>query len=199
MRIGKFEIDLSSYLWVLPFISGLIAVISIITPAGYLEGGYYYSSEPYIALKFWMWGMWVNSAVESLYPIYYITSRTIFLKGTYFVSGIISSIIILSASIIVMMDALRVHRKKSSIENRRIFWSWCGILIWVATILWMIQISFASYYDIMVELGVWYGQSPPSTDLFTTPFWFYFKMDFGVIGPFITGGLLLFTRILTKR
>lgn len=194
MRIGKFEIDFSSYLWVLPFIGGLIAIISIITPAGFLEVYYYF--EPYVPLQFWMWGMWINSRDYN----YFVTSNTIFLEGAYLISGIISSIVIFCTGTAVVIDAFRVRWKKGSIESRRNLWSWCGILIWVATILWVIQISFTSYYDIMVQLGVWSGySSPPSADLFTTPFWFYFKMDFGVIGPLIAGGLLLFTRVLTKR
>ncbi|MFW9772166.1 MAG: hypothetical protein ACFFEO_08380 [Candidatus Thorarchaeota archaeon] len=190
MKIGKFETELSSYLWVLPFIGGLIAIISLITPAGYIvesEGN---------SFKFWIWGMWVSKLDRGVVAI----SNNIFLEGTYLISGIISSFIILTTSVIVMMDALRMRRKKISIENKKNLWTWCGILILIATMLWMIEISFVSYYDIMVEFGAWENYySPPTADDFTTPFWFYFEMDFGVIGPLINGSLLIFTRILIKR
>ena len=63
MRFKISRKSLENLSWSIPLISGIILLVSLITPAGYLNTLQYYFSPWTInfdlkSIRFWMWGYW---------------------------------------------------------------------------------------------------------------------------------------------
>ena len=104
--------DPREYIWALPFIGGILILISVFTPA-------YYAELMGIEEYHWMWGLSYTSI-----PGY--ASRTVFIPNEeptnftipIFLTGIIPFLIILVGSIALLISANAVRTGRSEIKHR---------------------------------------------------------------------------------
>jgi len=197
IRFKNLRKSLENLSWIVPLISGLILIVSLITPAGYLNTFYYYFSPwwgSYIDLKsirFWIWGLW--NYTDPYYD--FNRSYSTWLPPLHLSIGIMFAVVILTVSILSLIIANKLITKRSTFDEIGKFYSSLGILLLIICVSWVILISFVPYYDILGLLN----ENLPNPEDLNALFWTYFKPDFGIIGPFIASGLLITTGRFAKR
>jgi hypothetical protein len=199
MKERNLKIKFRNYIWIFPFIGGFLCVFSILFPAGYSDVLYYLTKERII--NFWMWGFWSSDLPLSvLTPTPYKLAKSVFISPTFLIFGITCSSIIAIIGVFIMIEAHKMRNIQSYLEKKNTFLLICGCLLLLTTIIWLVEISFLNYYELLSDLLFWDDLgSPPSPDLFKAFFWSYFKMDFGVIGPLIIGVFSIMFQFLIKR
>jgi len=175
-------VEIRKYIWFLPFVGGLIGIISLITPAGTAD------FAGYIVVDFWMWGMWVQTG--------YIGANTIFLSDIFSTVGIGCSVLTLIFSIIIFITANQIRKNSKNIIDTRMIWIASGILIIIINITWAVIMIFMNYGVILNEL---YGDFFPPSYQFNTLIWLYFDFNFGIIGPIISGILAVTAGKYSRR
>ena len=176
-------VEIRNYVWLAPFIGGLIGIISLFTPGGSV------SFAGYVEIDFWIWGMWVQSG--------YLGANTIFLSDIFFIIGIGCSVLTFMFSIIIFITANQIRKNSKSIIDTRMLWIASGILIIIINITWAVFMTFMNYGVILNELGSDF--LPPVMDQYNTMIWLYFNFNFGIIGPFISGILAITAGKYSKR
>jgi len=169
-----------NYIWIIPLISGIIAIIGILTPMVYYnltgwENGYKIHSEMY----FWIWCLVSMSVSVNGYSI----SETEFVSDPVFLTAsIITTVIIISVAINLFILAKSIKTKKLDKKhfNSSII---SGITLIFSMIIYMIII------DAIVYNGVdMFGDGYSTAGL---RFWNDFDIGFGVIAPFLSGFLAI--------
>jgi len=174
-------VEIRNYIWLAPFIAGLIGIISIFFPAG--TGGFAGFQE----FDFWIWGMWVQSG--------YLGANTIFLNDIFFTVGIGCSVLTSIFSIIILITANQIRKNSKSIIDTRVIWIASGILIIIVNMTWAAIITFMNYGVILNELiGNIY-----SSYQYNTMIWLYFNFNFGITGPLFSGVLAITAGKYSKR
>ena len=176
-------VEIRNYIWLAPFVGGLIGIMSVFTPAGSV------SFAGYMEIDFWIWGMWVQTG--------YIGANTIFLSGIFLIVGIGCSVLTIIFSIIIFITANQIRKNSKSIIDTRMLWIASGILIIIINITWAVIITFMNYGVILNELST--DPFPPSTIQYNAIIWFYFNFNFGIIGPIISGILAITAGKYSKR
>ena len=174
--------EIRNYIWLAPFVGGLIGIISVLTPAGSV------SFAGMVEIDFWMWGMWVQKG--------FYGANTIFLSDIFLTVGIGCSVLNFVFSIIIFITANQIRKNSKSIIDTRILWIASGILIILINLTWAVIITFMNYGVIIDELIS--SSYPPSTQ-YNALIWFYFNVNFGIIGPLITGILAITAGKYSKR
>lgn len=175
-------VEIRNYIWLAPFVAGLIGIISIFFPAG--TGGF----AGYQEFDFWIWGMWVQTG--------YGGASTIFLSDIFSTVGIGCSVLTLIFSIIILITANQIRKNSKSIIDTRMLWIACGILIIIINIAWAVFITFMNYGVILNNL--WSEIFPPSFQ-YNTMIWLYFNFNFGITGPLFSGVLAITAGKYSKR
>ncbi|MFX1557542.1 MAG: hypothetical protein ACFFC9_09840 [Promethearchaeota archaeon] len=192
MRVQNIRKTLENLSWSIPLISGLILIISLITPAGYLKTLYYYFSPIDIkSIRFWMWGLWNYTDPYHDYNRSYST----WLPPLYLFIGIMFTILIFVITILNLIIANKTIMKRSTFNEMSKLLYNCGLLLLIICVSWVILVSFIPYYDILATLI----ENIPDPEDINALFWAYFKPDFGIIGPFIVSGLLITMGRFAKR
>jgi len=154
--------EIRNYIWLAPFVGGLIGIISVLAPAGSVSFGF-------------------------------VGANTIFLSDLFLMVGIGCSVLTIVFSIIIFITANQIRKKSKSIIDTRILWIASGILIILINLTWAVIITFMNYGEIINELG---GNPFPE---YNALIWFYFNINFGIIGPLITGTLAITAGKYSKR
>jgi len=174
-------VEIRNYIWLAPFVAGLIGILSIFFPAG--TGGFAGFQE----FDFWIWGMWVQSG--------YLGANTIFLSDIFFTVGIGCSVLTSIFSIIILITANQIRKNSKSIIDTRVIWIASGILIIIVNMTWAAIITFMNYGVILNELiGNIY-----SSYQYNTMIWLYFNFNFGITGPLFSGVLAITAGKYSKR
>ena len=197
MKFKELRKSLENLSWIIPLLSGLILIVSLISPAGYLKTLYYYfspwwgSNIDIKSIRFWIWGLW--NYTDPYYD--YNHSYSTWLPPLHLSIGIIFALLILILAILSFIIANKIIMKRSTFtEISKLCYS-CGILLLVICVSWIIIISFLPYYDILAILN----ENIPDPEDINALFWTYFKPDFGIIGPFIASGFLITLGRFAKR
>ena len=176
-------VEIRNYIWLAPFVGGLIGILSLFTPGGSV------SFAGYVEIDFWIWGMWVQSG--------YLGANTIFLSDIFFIVGIGCSVLTFIFSIIIFITANQIRKNSKSIIDTRMVWIASGILIIIINITWAVFMTFMNYGAILNELGS--GFFPPVMVQYNTLIWLYFNFNFGIIGPIISGILAVTAGKYSRR
>jgi len=174
--------EIRNYIWLAPFVGGLIGIISVLAPAGSVC---FYDRW---TLDFWIWGMWVFTS--------YYGTNTIYLSDLFLTAGIGCSVLTIVFSIIIFITANQIRKKSKSIIDTRILWIASGILIILINITWTVIITFMNYEVILNKLrkDFYYYDFDCNTII-----WFFFNVNFGIIGPLISGILAITAGRYSKR
>ena len=175
-------VEIRKYIWLAPFVGGLIGIMSIFFPAGTAD------FAGYVKIDFWMWGMWVQTG--------FVGANTIFLSDIFSMVGIGCSVLTLIFSIIIFITSNQIRKDSKSIIDTRMLWIASGILIIIINITWAVIITFMNYGIILNELGNFFL---PPTYQYNAMIWLYFDFNFGIIGPLILGILAITAGKYSKR
>jgi len=176
-------VEIRNYVWLAPFVGGLIGIISLFTPGGSV------SFAGYVEIDFWIWGMWVQSG--------YLGANTIFLSDIFFIVGIGCSVLTSMFSIIIFITANQIRKNSKSIIDTRMVWIASGILIIIINITWAVVMTFMNYGVILNELSA--DSFQPVMVQYNTMIWLYFNFNFGIIGPCISGILAITAGKYSRR
>jgi len=138
-----------------------------------------------IAEYFWMWGLYHSDITNYgsdtlLLPLEEPTQYMM----PIFLSGIFSAIIIFLCSIVSMALANSLKRSRKDFKNVGTKSIGIGILMLVASIIYIIAISITmtNYFEYIIS--EWYGGYLPP-NLIIPDFWDVYKPGFAIIMPFI--------------
>ncbi len=176
------------YIWTLPIIGGILALISVLTPA-------HYANEFGIEGNYWMWGIYHLSI-----PGY--ESETVFMLNEdpsqytipIFFSGLIPALMILIVSIMLIASSNTVRTGRTDIKNIENGWIGMGIMMIVASIIYIIAIDITWMNMVKYIYEQEFGPYPSGGP----GFWDTFNPGFAVIAPFIGGGLAIVGSIASK-
>ncbi len=152
------------YVWLIPLIGGILAIISVLTPVAYFSSGGLY----------WIWWMWSFSVIGGMG---YGFENVIISEMDFMIpSSIITSVMIIS---IISFLSLAIITKKRKLNTRyfELVLIIIGVLLIGITLYYLFAIDSAFYDGLVVE-GI----------LFPPGFHFWEELDpsFGVIGPFLS-------------
>ena len=177
--------DPREYIWALPILGGFLGIISFFTPA-------HYANDFGINLNFWMWGLYNISAgdysetgfifAEEIGPLQYTLP--------IFLSGLIPAILILISSIMLTASSNAVRTGKRDIKKVVNVWIGMGIMMIIASTIYIIAIDIA-------WMNLWEHVYGPSYPTYPT-FWDTFDPGFAVIAPFLGASFSIVGSIASK-
>ena len=171
------------YIWALPIIGGVLILISFFTPA-------FYANLAGIEEYYWMWGLWYGSATGyGSDTLFIATEEPSQYMMPIFLSGIIPAVLILIGSIMLIASSNAVRTGRRDIKNVGNGWIGMGIMIIVASIIYIIgiDITMMNYIEYAI------GPIPPGFDI-----WDVYDPGFAIIAPFIGAGLSIAGSIASK-
>ena len=169
-----------NYIWIIPLISGIIAIIGLLTPMVYYnitEFGYYGILKADI-----YWWMWCFVSI-SLSANGYSHSENEFVSDSAFlITSITATVIIILVAVNLFVLAKSTKTKKLDTKhfNSSII---SGITLIFTMIIYMIIIDAVVYNGVDI-----FGQGTSSAGIH---FWEEFDIGFGVIAPFLSGILAI--------
>jgi len=179
--------DIKDYIWTIPLIGGILLLISFFTPSAY-------ATVMGISEYQWMWGLFhVDIYGYSPETGLTLTEEPAEYMIPIFLSGIFSAIIILIASIMLITSANSIRKGRKNSKDFENMWLGMGILVFIAAIIYMvgIDITTKNYLKWIIS------QLPP--DSYTIPdFWDVYDPGFGIIAPFLSGGLAIVGGVTSK-
>jgi hypothetical protein len=176
------------YIWALPLIGGILTLISLLTPAFYID-------QMGIEEYYWLWGLFHVSITG-------YDSRTAFIATEdpsrytmpIFLSGLIPAIMIFISSIMLIVSSNSVRKGRTELKNHENGWIAMGLLMIVASIIYIIAIDITMINYAKYQFEEIYGYPPPSLpDL-----WDVYDPSFAIIAPFIGAGLSMIGSIASK-
>lgn len=183
--------DPREFIWTLPIIGGVLVLISFFTPAHYIN-------EFGIGANYWMWGLYHLSVPGyGSESIFMFTDKFGPLQYTIpiFFSGFIPAILILISSIMLIASSNAVRTGRRDIKNVENGWIGMGIMMIVASIIYLIGIAITwmnlTKYVYEQEYGPYPSWAPG--------FWDTFSPGFAIIAPFIGAALAIFGSIASKK
>ena len=152
-------VDLKKSLWIIPIFSAIIAVIAILTPVAYVlyTGG---------GLYFWLWALNIRTDTGEIW----FNTDTLALVG-----AVLETFVIVLAILILISTVLKIRNKGINLRKVKILWLFCGILLIIAPIGYIIGGQF-----------------------YATNFWNTYSPGFGVIGLFIAAALAIIEIFIYK-
>jgi len=170
-----------NYIWIIPLISGIIAIIGILTPMVYLNITEW--AEGYLTkqnIYFWIWGFVSMSASANGFSI---SEDRLIHDSAFLIPSLITTFIIISVAVnlIILTKSTKTKKWDSEIFIKS---SLISALLLIGTmIIYMIII------DVIVYNGIDFFGTGVTSDGFH--FWKEFDIGFGVIAPFLSGFLVI--------
>jgi len=185
--------EIKDYIWPLPSIGGIIAIIAILFPAAYFEFRNPDNFFDFRYVELWMWnlvyisGRWFSNLAFGLAFGLHGSSIDISLNFNYFnlIFGLLFSCIIIIVSSFTIFYANQVRKRKVNPSKAIKLWFLFAIIMITSVIGWMISQEF------FIQQTSTYNDIPFS-------FWTHFTPGFGVIGPFIAALLILINILIAK-
>jgi len=144
--------EIKKYLWAIPFISAIFGIIALLTPVAYQ----YYGSD---SLYVWYWAL---NVIPEIGEIWFNDSPLAL------IGGILETIVILFAVIVLLYTGLNVRKGLSSLKRMKVLWIICGILLLISPIGYII-----------------------GAVIYQSNFWEFYFVGFGIISSFIAAGLAI--------
>jgi hypothetical protein len=162
---------LYDYMWAFPLMGGVISLLALLTPAGFL-------SEAGNIFSLWIWGLVSTRVFDGFDYIEDIAfSDNIFV----ITPSVIFSILIGVCAIVLISSAINCKKELKGVSGLKSTWLTPAILITISIIGWIISIELA------FRLGP-----------YSMSFWEYINPGFGVIGMFLGSGLAIGGYIISK-
>lgn len=139
--------------YILAFIAGIIGFVSLIAPVAYHTGAIV---DSYI----WMWGLYSWKVLAG------DTDYNFSEDSDYLTWALGSTLLILFATILLILTAVKAHKRRSGYG---FVWIFCGLLLIAAPIVY--------YIGLLEEIPTWLS------DLF----WDFYDFHFAFYGPFVAG------------
>ena len=167
--------DLKNYIWILPFVGVFTCIISLFTPAAFIENRYW----DHIIIK-WMWGYYHDNRVFSIGGQGLTVESRFYSDPLQLLSSVTFSLIIIVCIGIMGLSAYK-HRNdfKNGIIKKK-YSLFPALVIIISVIMWMIMMEIAEL--VIYDLSMWTRYTP----------------NFGVIGMFI-GTILIITGFVVIR
>jgi len=162
---------LYDYMWVFPLVGGIIPLLALLTPAGFL-------SDSGNTFSLWMWGL---TSIRVFDGMEYIEDTAFSDNIFVIIPSIISSILIGVCAIMLISSAYTCKKELRGVLTIKSSWLTPAILLTISTIGWIISI------ELVFILG------PTSMS-----FWQYIDPHFGVIGMFLGSGFAIVGYIISK-
>ena len=167
--------ETKGYIWALPIIGGVLILFSFFTPA-------FYVNQMGIEEHYWMWGLFhVSITGYGSETLFIATEEPSQYMMPIFFSGLIPAVLILICSIALIASSNAVRTGRRDIKNVENGWIGMGVMMIVASIIYIIwiDITMMNYVEYIIEQE--YGYVPPGMpDL-----WDVYDPGFAIIAPFI--------------
>jgi len=165
------------YIWIIPLIAGILAIVSLLAPAAYFNLRYYGYS---IMDNLWLWGLYAAPPYGT--PVEFVPSPLVMIPS------IVTTSLIAVSGILLIVFAAKAKRRSGLLPVRNVS-IMAGVLILASEILWLILVP------LFFPMEDYWGTVPPGFEL---TFWSisYLGMSisihsvgFGIIGGFIAAAL----------
>lgn len=162
-----------NYIWIIPLIAGILAIVSLLAPAAYFNFRFYGYS---IMDNLWLWGLYAAPPYGT--PVEFVPSPLVMIP-----SIITTALIAVSGSLLIVFAAKAKGRSKLlPVRNVSIM---AGVLILASEILWLILVP------LFFPMEDYWGVVPPGFEL---TFWSmsYMGMSISIhnVGFGIIGGII---------
>ena len=178
---------IKDYIWTIPLTGGILLLISFFTPSAY-------ATQMYVSEYHWMWGLFhVDVYGSSPETRLFLTEDPAEYMIPIFLSGFLSALMILIASIVLIISANSIRKGRKILKDFENTWLGLGIMIFIAAIIFIIgiDITFTNYIEKwMIPKMIDEGIIPPG-DYDVPAYWDTYDPGFGIIAPFITGVLAI--------
>jgi len=179
------------YIWALPIFGGVLILISFFTPA-------FYADLMGIEEYYWMWGLFYVSVTvngfDSTHTLFIATEEPSQYMMPIFFSGLIPAVLILICSIALIASSNAVRTGRRDIKNVENGWIGMGVMMIVASIIYIISIDITMINYVEYQLEQIYGYVPPGVP----GLWDVYDPGFAIIAPFIGAGLSIAGSIASK-
>ena len=165
------------YVWIIPLIAGILAIVSLLAPAAYFSFSYYGYS---ILDNLWLWGLYAAPPYGT--PVEFVPSPLVMIPS------IITTALIAISGILLIVFAAKARSRSELLPVRNVS-ILAGVLILASEILWLILVP------LFFPMEDYWGTVPPGFEL---TFWSisYLGMSirihnvgFGIIGGIIAAVL----------
>ena len=143
--------------YILALIAGILGIVVLATPVAYHSG-------PITESFIWMWGLYSWKVLLGDTNYYFSED------GDYLTWGLIGSLLILLATILLIYTAVKANKRNRSYG---FLWILCGVILVAAPLIY--------YFGLSSAWPSWVG------DLF----WNFYSFHFAFYGAFIAGGLAI--------
>jgi len=176
-----------NYIWIIPLISGIIAIIGLLTPMAYYNITEWDEGRMHVEVYFWIWCLVTMSVSANGYSM----SETNFVSdSTFLFQSLITTVFIVLITINFFILTKSAKTKKLKAENFVKSSLISGLLFITVMIFHIIAI------DILVYNGIdFFGEGASSDGIH---FWKVFDIGFGVIAPFLSGLLVIIGACIFK-
>lgn len=148
--------------YILALIAGILGIVVLATPIAYHMGAI---AESYI----WSWGLYTWKLILGDTNFYFSDD------SEYLTWGLISTALILLATISLILTAVKANKRNRSYG---FVWILCGLLFIAAPLVY--------YFGLTSEMPTWLS------DLF----WDFYSFHFAFYGSFVAGGLAILSGVV---
>ncbi|MFX0018301.1 MAG: zinc ribbon domain-containing protein [Promethearchaeota archaeon] len=166
------------YIWIIPLIAGILAIVSLLAPAAYFNFRFYAYS---IMDNLWLWGLYAAPPYGS--PVEFVPSPLVMIPS------IVTTALIAVSGILLIVFAAKGKSGSDLLPVRNVSII-TGILILASEILWLILVP------LFFPIEVYWGGLPPSYEITFWSISYYgihimtiHNVGFGIIGGFIAAAL----------
>ncbi len=168
-----------NYIWIIPLIAGILAIVSLLAPAAYFNFRFYGYS---IMDNLWLWGLYAAPPYGS--PVEFVPSPLVMIPS------IVTTALIALSGILLIVFAAKAKGRSELLPVRNVS-IMAGVLILASEILWLILVP------LFFPIEAYWGTVPPGMTLtFWTLSYPYYGLSisihnvgFGIIGGFIAAVL----------
>ena len=163
-------------LWILPFLCGIITILSLLTPSA--QYSHTFEGINTIVLL-WMWGLFYYEIKISFLGVHDSRFEFIYNDPGIFVVGLVISIIFLSSGIINIISSNWIRKASRDFDSIKRFWKFTGAFQIVSIVIYFVATELIFRIFTLSTLGRWVS------------YWKYLIPSFGIIIPLICGALCL--------
>lgn len=151
--------EIRDYIWVIPLVAGIFAIIAILSPTAFYDGGS------------WDWWMWdLTTMVDN--------STSLFILEFIILLTITTSAVLLSAVNLVILS-IRTKKRNLNTKDFELMSIISAVLLISVMIYYIITMDLAFYDRLPIMSSIWEGDR----------FWDVFHPGFGIFLPFISAAL----------
>ena len=159
--------ETSDYIWVIPLVAGLLAILAILTPTAYFN-------QMVVSWSWWMWDLTTMGVTG------YDSISLFISEWDFIIVSIITTSAILLSVVNLLILAITTKKRKLNTQN-------FGLMSIIGAVL---SIGIIIYYMIAMDIAFYDGVTVDGTAFPAGyHFWDLFNPSFGIILPFISATL----------